>query len=281
MAQQYEFLVGGMPELLLDDSKGLLPFKTFMGEVEIMVESPDIDIVTAMRLPIDNRNLVRVLENKEEFEENGNFSRVDLENAVRNMSDIPDYMQVFLLAYKENRLPFPGLTAVDQLSLLFYYEMSDSENEFLRQWYDFDISLRNVLVGINMRKNLSHIEAIATERDRPSALTLVGRGIAAEAVLKSTSPDFGLSSEFPWVERVLSLSGQSLTEMEKGLDNLRWDILNELTAFSYFEIEAVAAFTQKLLIAERWLKLEPEAGKARLDKLIEEMMSSFEMPEGF
>jgi len=101
-------------------------------------------------------------------------------------------------------------------------------------------------------------------------------------VLRSSSPDFGLSGSHPWVDKVLTLSRGSLTDMERGIDDLRWDILNDMTMFiPFFHVETVAAFMQKLLIVERWMKLEPVAGKARLDKLINELMESFVMPEGF
>ncbi|MCL2183072.1 MAG: DUF2764 domain-containing protein [Chitinispirillia bacterium] len=278
---QYEFLVAGMPDLILDENKNIVPFRTFMSEVETMVEGSHYDIVSAMRLPIDNQNLISVLDNKPDFDERGNYTREELVNAIRTF-DVPEYMHVFLTAHKENKPLFYGLTPIDQLTRLFYDYMAESENEFLRDWYEFDSDMRNVVTGINLRKGLTHIEAISTEKDRtPAALTIVGRGAVADAVTKSSSPDFGLSAEYPWVEKVVSLSRGSLTEMEKGLDNIRWDILNELTAFSYFDIETVAAFTQKLIIAERWLKLDPKEGRAKLDRLIEEMMSSFEMPEGF
>jgi hypothetical protein len=152
----------------------------------------------------------------------------------------------------------------------------------VREWFDFESGLRNVIVGINVRKGLGHIEAIATDRDRPIALTLVGRGEAAEAVLRSTAPDFGLSAAHPWVDRVIALGKGGLTDMEKGLDELRWEMINDMTMFiPFFRVETVAAFVLKLQIVERWMKLEPAAGKAKLDKLVGELMESFVMPEGF
>jgi hypothetical protein len=110
---------------------------------------------------------------------------------------------------------------------------------------------------------------------------VIGRNDVAEAVLKSSAPDFGLGQEYPWVDRIIALSRQGLTDMEKGLDDLYWDMLNEMTVYSYFHVETIGAFVLKLQIVERWMKLSPAAGKARLDKLVEELMSSFVMPEGF
>jgi hypothetical protein len=170
---------------------------------------------------------------------------------------------------------------MDQLTWLFYDEMAKSKNKFVREWYEFDLNLRNVFTGLNIRKRLGHVEALATDREKPGAFTIIGRGDVAEAVLKSSAPDFGLAQEYPWVERVIALSRGGLTDMEKGLDDLAWEMLNELTVYSYFHIETIGAFVLKLLIVDRWMKLSPAAGKARLDKLVEELMGSFKMPEGF
>jgi hypothetical protein len=280
MARNYYYLIAGLPELLMEEGKNVPPFRVVADEIRQELAPADFGIARAMTLPLDNQNLVNVLtRGGAEFDDRGNFSREELAKAS---VDLPEYMQVFLAAHKENRPLFPGLAPIDQLAWLFYEEMAESKNAFIREWFDFEISLRNVLVGINVRKGLGHIEALATDRDRPLALTVVGRGEAAEAVLRSAAPDFGLSATYPWVDKVLALSKGSLTDMEKGLDELRWGMLNELTMFTpFFHVETVAALVQKLLIAERWVKLEPAAGKARLDKLIGELMESFVMPEGF
>jgi len=280
MARNYYYLIAGLPELLKDDSKNVVPFRVVADEIRQELTPADYGFVRAMTLPIDNRNLINVLtKGGDDFDPRGNFTKEEL---AKGTGDLPEYMQAFLAAHKENRQLFPGLTPLDQLTWLFYDEQAESQNTFVRDWFEFEINLRNLIVGINVRKGLGHIDALATDRDRPIALTLVGRGEVAEAVLRSSSPDFGLSGSHSWVDKVLSLSRGALTDMERGLDDLRWDMLNDMTMFiPFFHVETVAAFMQKLLIVERWMKLEPVAGKARLDKLINEMMSSFVMPEGF
>jgi hypothetical protein len=280
MARNYYYLVAGLPELLLEEGKHAVPFRVVAEEIRQEAAPDEFGFVRAMTLPIDNKNLVNTLtRGGADFDDRGNFTREELAKAS---VDLPEYMQVFIAAHKENRPLFPGLTPLDQLEWLFYEEMAESENAFVREWFEFEISLRNLLVGINVRKGLGHIEALATDRDRPAALTLVGRGEVAEAVLRSTAPDFGLSAAHPWVDRVLALGKSGLTEMERGIDELRWNMINELTMFTpFFHIETVAAFMLKLLIVERWMKLDAAAGKAKLDKLVGELMESFVMPEGF
>jgi hypothetical protein len=265
----------------MEESKSAPAFRSFMDDLRWLLTPEDYGLVSAMALPIDNQNLVNVLESKGGFDPRGNYPLEELRTALKWADGLPKYMQAFLDAYKSNQLPFPGLTLIDQLSWFFYEEMAASKNAFLRGWFEFDIGLRNVAIGVNIRKGLGHIEALATERDRPAALTVVGRGDVAEAVLKSAAPDFGLSAAHSWVDKVSALSRGGLTDMEKGLDGIRWEVLSGLTTFTAFQAETVAAFVGKLMIVERWMKLEPSAGGEKLNKLVEELMESFVMPEGF
>ncbi|MDR2727582.1 MAG: DUF2764 domain-containing protein [Chitinispirillales bacterium] len=278
----YYYVVSGLPTLTMEENKSVPSFANIIRHIEEELAPQDIKIVNAMRLPVDNKNLVNILESKDvEFDTRGCFSQAQLSNAVKSPEILPAYMRQFLEAHKENRQLFAGLTPLDQLSWLFYDEMAESRNTFLKAWFEFDLGLRNVAVGLNVRKNLGHIEALATERDRPGMFTVIGRNDVAEAVLRSAAPDFGLSAAHPWVEKVVALSRGGLTEMERGLDDIRWAKLDELTAFTFFQAETIAAFIQKLMIVERWMKLDPVAGRGKLDRLVEELRGSFVMPAGF
>ncbi len=282
MARNYYYFVSGLPDLFLDEDKNLVPFEVFMQEAEEELSKKDTEIIRAIRLPIDNANLIGILQSTSaKFDPRGNLSKDQLTSSIKNPETLPEYMQLFLQAQSENRDLFPGLIAEDQLNWLFFDWITGHKNEFLSSWFTFELNLRNVLTAINCRKNLEHIDEVGTDRDRPTAFTVIGRNEVAEAFLRSTAPDFGLSSTLPWIERILTLSKGNLTDFEKGIDQLRWDTLDELSAFSYFQIETIAAFTIKLLMVERWLRLDPTVGKEKLDRLIEELKSSYSVPAGF
>lgn len=80
---------------------------------------------------------------------------------------------------------------------------------------------------------------------------------------------------------MISLGRESLTDFEKGLDTLRWDVLNELTSYSYFHIETILAFLIKLIMVERWKQLDSTAGREKLDRLTEELRAGFTVPQDF
>ncbi|MFW5813334.1 MAG: DUF2764 family protein [Fibrobacterota bacterium] len=282
MSSNYYYLVSGLPDLILDESKNVVSFNAFMEEIREELAPEDFEVIRTLRLPIDNSNLISVLEShRREFDPRGNFTKEQMAAAERSPGDFPEYMQTFLKAHRENRQLFPGLVAADQLNWLFYEEMAENKSQYIRDWFSFDLNLRNVLTAINCRKNLEHVDALATGREGAAALTVIGRNEIAEAILRSTANDFGLSSALPWLERVLALSSGGLIDMEKGIDQLRWEMADELTTLSYFGIETVAAFTIKLMIVERWITLDPVTGKGKLERLVEELKNSFSVPAGF
>jgi len=282
MGNNYYFLVAGLPDLILDEGKNAPSFSEFVAELQEQISSGDLELLHCIRLPLDNSNLITVLQNsKREFDPRGNFTRDEITSAIKNGDGLPEYMLRFLEAYKENRLPSSPLIAEDKLNSFFYEQMISHPNQFIREWFTFELNLRNLIAGINSRKGLEHFDALASERERATASVLIVVNDEAEMILRSNAPDFGLSSQLPWAERVINLSRSTLLEFEKGIDLLRWDMLNELTAFSYFGIETIIAFSLKLMMVERWKKLDAQTGKVILERLVEELQATYSVPADF
>jgi len=282
MARNYYYLVAGLTDLILDESKLPLSFVDFVAEIEDQIAEPDIKLLQCIRLPFDNRNLITVLEKKDrEFDPRGNFSEEEMNNALRDQENFPQYMQAFIEAWKEKRTFFQGLVPEDQINWLFYDSMTSHGNQFIRDWFTFDRDLRNLIAGLNSRKNLSHFDALKTERESSLSKILIGGNDVAETILRSNAPDFGVTSVVPWVEKLFSISNLGIAEFEKGVDNLRWDMLNELTTFSYFQNETILAFCIKLTLVERWKSLDSKTGGEILEKFVEELKSGFSVPAEF
>jgi hypothetical protein len=271
MATNYYYFVTGLPDLLLDEGKQSTTCVDFAEEAQLNLIADDWLRFNLFQLPFDNANLVGLLDKKEHgFDRRGSIDETALSAGLKIPFELPEYMQHFLGAYREGRSPHPGLSAADQLAWYFYEAMTNHENEFIREWYTFDLHLRNILAAVACRRNLQHIDALATDRDPAASMIVIGRDEVAEAILRSSAPDFGLSARLPWVERLLGLLKSKL------IDSLRWDMLNDMTVATYFRAETVYAFYIKLTIVERWRALDPVIGKERLDRLLEELGKSYE-----
>ena len=99
MAMHYYYLVAGLPDLHFDEGKPCPDFKEFIDDIKSQVEPADARMLSLFQLPYDNRNLIRLVENKEwDFEPQGNFSEEALQIAVKTHESLPEYMITFMEA---------------------------------------------------------------------------------------------------------------------------------------------------------------------------------------
>jgi hypothetical protein len=62
---------------------------------------------------------------------------------------------------------------------------------------------------------------------------------------------------------------------------LRWNYLEDVTFCEYFTIDKILAFTLKLGMVERWLALDIDHGTQLFEELLQDLKSSYELPETF
>jgi hypothetical protein len=145
------------------------------------------------------------------------------------------------------------------------------KNDFLRDWFEFNQHLNNILSAFNVRNYKLTKEG-----------AFIGDNFVTEALRRSTLKDFGLSNDFPLIEKLLSIDeNTNAMEKEKALDMLRWEYLNELNTFNYFTIEVLLAFVIKLFMVDRWMQLDPETGRKMFKQIISELEKSYEFPKEF
>lgn len=281
MSNNYYYFVSGLPELLLDEGKQPVSTEDFIAEVEEHLTGKDLERFRILRLSFDNNNLIKLLEKKEATDKRGTIEVTELSSGLKVSDGLPEYMRIFLDAYKDNKPPYQGLTLKDQLDCFFYEYVTNHPDLFIRKWFTFELNLKNLLVALNCRRNVEHLDSLSTDREKAVSLLVIGRNDFTEALLRSNAPDFGLGTQYSWVERVLGLPKDNLLEFEKGIDSIRWEYLNDLTLFSYFKAETIYAFFLKLLIVERWKALDNKTGKEMLERLVEELNSSYTIPVVF
>lgn len=107
----------------------------------------------------------------------------------------------------------------------------------LKKWHSFDRTLRNELVKIR-----------ASRKHQDPAKYLREDGYAEPSVTHTAASAY---------------RNPSVIEGEKILDGERWRALDELSAGHYFDLDFLIIYAHKLLILERWEKIDT-ADKARL-----------------
>ena len=151
-----------------------------------------------------------------------------------------------------------------ELDADFYALALRSRNRFLREYFRFDLNLRNAKVRyLNAQLGREPDQDVMTGED-PEANDVDIDGF------RFTGGEF---EEALKVENILA--GTDLVSREKGLDDILWDKIDSLSTFHYFDIEAVLAYIAKLHIVTRWLKLDEEVGRDVFRRLLKDVRGTY------
>lgn len=120
----------------------------------------------------------------------------------------------------------------------------EGKQPILKRWQEFETALRNELVKI--RSSHRHIDP-------------------ARFLRPTDFSDLYLSHLV-----MTSFRNPSILETEKTLDEARWRFLEELSLGHYFDLDALIVYSLKLLLLERWQKIN----SADKTKVLEETLSS-------
>ncbi len=270
--RNYYYLVAGLPDILIDQKKLSFSIADFREDMEYHLHPDDYRLVEMLHLPADNNNLLNLLmKSGGEFDDSGKYSQEELEEEIREPGAAPGYMQRFITAYKSETSVFEGLSWEDQLTWLYYDHVRGCSNKFLRDWFEFDLNIRNIVAGINVRKH-----------KLKGKKYLIGDNYIVQAVRKSTLKDFGLANDFEYMEKLISVQdNDNLLEREKAMDIMRWDFLDEANTFNYFTVEVLLAYVIKLQMVQRWLDMDQETGQELFRKLLDQLEKSYEFPKEF
>ena len=141
----------------------------------------------------------------------------------------------------------------DRLNAEFYQSALQHPNRFIRNWFRFDLDLRNATVA--------YINNSLGREEEQDMVLLEGRE----------------TEEFPEanaVHRILDCG--DILERERGLDELRWNKIDELTLLDNLDLEVILGFVAKLKIVDRWIQLDPDSGRALFRRLVEEVRSTYD-----
>lgn len=141
----------------------------------------------------------------------------------------------------------------EKLNAGFYRACLGSGSRFLREYFLFDLFLRN-----------TKVEYLNTSLGRPEG---------KDVLLLEELEDY----EFEQKEEIVEiLSGTDIIGREKGLDMAIWEHVEEVTTMDVFDMDAILGFIARLKIIDRWDKLDPETGAELFRRLIKEIRATYD-----
>jgi len=271
-SRNYYYLVAGLPDINLEQNKLSVTVGDFKKELQAQLHPDDYELVEKLFLTADNRNVLNMLlKNIQEFDDSGKYTFDELEDEIKEPENLPEYLKTFITHFKSNQPLITDMSWEDQLTTLYYDYATQVSNKFLRTWFGFERDLKNLLSGLTARRHKMPVENL-----------LIGSSTVTDAIRKSNARDFSLSAEFPFVEKVIQINENAdLLMREKAIDQLRWNYIDELNTFNYFSIEVILGFVFKLMMVERWLKLDKKTGEEMFRRLLSDLENSYEFPKEF
>ena len=148
----------------------------------------------------------------------------------------------------------------ENLNADFYAKALVHDDSFIKEYFRFDLNVRNAKVAY-----LNNALGRAADKD-----VLTFSEDAPQAVLDAADAEFEEAAD---LESVLN-TGDILSR-ERGIDDLMWAKIDNITTFNYFDIDAILGFIAKLNIVARWYKLDEQTGREMFKRLVDEVRSTF------
>lgn len=276
----YYYLVSGLPDLLPDDSKLSYTLDRFREETHPKLDKADRDVMNLLYLDADNRAVLALLKNREAVVEEGGvftteqLSRLidDIKNGDETEPDYPSYLCEFLANYFTHGADELNEAQLrDRLMAAYYAHAMKSSNQFVADWFEFNLNLNNILTALAARKYNMEV-----------APYIVGDNEVSEQLRKSNARDFGLSEQVDYFESLAKLAEtDEWLGRERKVDRMKWKWLEDASFFHYFTVEKLFAFVLKSQMIRRWIALDKETGNEHFRKLINGLKEDVKIPQEF
>lgn len=265
--KNYYCLVAGLREYALDsDAKGF-DAEAIVAEIMEELSTGDKAAVRLFYGYYDCENIIALRAGRSAYNPLGNIAREDLEEELSSPRRLPASVGNVIRAYADPEGEYAeGLdmsrTFENALLTAYYGECARSKCRFVREWSEFDRTLRNVTAA-----------AVARATGRAIDGVIVGGGDAADQLRRSSASDFGLRGELPYIDAVIAAVGDesNMVEKEHKLDMVRWEQASLLTEFDYFNVNAILSYLARINIVARWMRLDPKRGRDMFERIMAEL----------
>ena len=149
----------------------------------------------------------------------------------------------------------------EKIGLEFYKEALASRSTFIQEFFQFDLNVRNAKVR--------YLNQALGRDPQKDVLSLVDPD-AEEQGIEVEEPEFKEAARLQSI-----LEGKDILARERGIDDLYWDKIDEITLFDYLNFSKVLGLVVKMMIIRRWLLLDEEAGRAMFKRLVDEVRGTF------
>ena len=264
--KNYYCLVAGLREYALDSETKGFDAKEIISQIEEELSSKDLESLHLLQCYYDCENIIALRHSRAAFNPLGNMSREQLEAEVEQPRYLPKRIAEVIRAYadaegEDAEKVDTSLGFERSLMKAYYEECEHSSCRFVKEWAEFDRTLRNVVAAI-----------VARSLDRSIESITVGEGDVVEQLHRSSAADFGLRGEIQYLDAVISAVSdeQNMVEKEHKIDLVRWEQAQQIASADYFNINAILSYVARINIVARWSLLDEKRGREMFERIKQE-----------
>ena len=270
----YYYLISGLPEVKLSDAKAKYDINEITQSILSSLSAKDAKLFGYLIYQNDNKNLVSAIAKQKglftpyaEHIEPSTFSKEEMQK-FSTISNLPKYMNKFLEDNKN--VEWDSVRHIENTLLnLYYEEMIQCGNSFIKSYALFMRDLKNVLAALNGRALGFSSEEIAKE--------LIGDYSLISALTKSTAQDFGVGREIPYINSIIETFNSSDKADPYNMENIECslvkDFLDKATSIKSFTTDNVFAYYINITYSVSINGMNEEEVKKHLETLIESLKS--------
>ena len=210
---KYYFLVSYIPEINREDKKLRLRVSDLLADKSQFSEK-DWQQLELVLLAGDVLQIDRLLAGKDVEIPYSLFGREFWKEQIKSPKEVPEvFADVFSTVVSDG----PDPKKLDLLYDVFYNHAAEkASGPFLTSYFQFHRDLRNIVAAVRARR-----------MGWAPSDHLVGEGDLVEALSRSNAEDFGISVEYPWIERLITAKDPAA--MEDTIQQIIWDAVDEMT----------------------------------------------------
>lgn len=259
MERAYYCLIASLPELRLDDYKEPYRVHDFVEDLGKNLSPRHMHYVRDLLALQDGMYMVDALLGLEQpwHLRQVNYTFADLRRWMQDITEsLPAPMTALAERLREFKREQETFTRreLEAIVLEWYYcRLMRHENRFISKYVTFEYTLRSAVARAQAPAfSAAHGADLVPPEDVPRPQPTVRTPWEW-----SRNDDEALISAA--VQNMLSTS--DLVHAEKILDTLRWQKIEEIILFNYFDIDVLLGYLTKLTLVERWIRLDPARGR--------------------
>ena len=241
---KYYCQIAALPELTFDPLSKSFGLRDFLNELTPYLHQAHLNWLNMLIMTEGHKSLLEYFKNGSAEDETTMLYSLDwFDPESEQFNMLPAYLQRFSAKYWQKKSD----QGILEMSLLdeYYQYLRQSGNGFIEKWAAFELNLRNYLTA-------KKCEEFSISKQAQ----LVGSDDLVERLVEFPTYHKEIQTEWPLaavIDKILE--NDNLLKREIAIDQLRWNLIDEINLFCYFSIEIILGYTLKLLILNRWKRV--------------------------